>query len=107
MNEHKSKLESMARALSRAAVVLVVLFVGAAIGGIEYVDNEYPDESSLLHYLFVVGTAGTFLVAAMIAWVGACVIRSLGRVRGSLLDALLPEIDESDPPPPDLSRLRR
>jgi hypothetical protein len=107
MTEHKSKLESMARAMSRAAVVLLVLFFAAGIGGIQYVESEFGGDVSLFRYLLVVATAGPFLVAAVIAWVGANVIRALGRVRGSLLDVLLPEVDEPEPPPPEFSRVTR
>ncbi|MEX0948572.1 MAG: hypothetical protein WEE69_14930 [Acidimicrobiia bacterium] len=92
----KSRLERMARVLNRAAIVLLVLFVGAAIGAVQYVDTEFEGNVSVFRYLLTIATAAPLLVAAIVAWVGSVIVRALGRVRGSLLDALLR--DEEDPP---------
>jgi putative effector of murein hydrolase LrgA (UPF0299 family) len=106
MPEHRSQLESMAKSLRRAAIVLLVLFVGAAIGAVEYVDNELESDPTLWRYLLTIATVAPLLVAAVVAWVGSIIVRALGRVRGSLLDALLPdEVDTySDT---DVTRLER
>jgi hypothetical protein len=82
----KSMLESMALALRRAAVALVVVFVLAAAGSIQYLSSE--GDATFLRYVAATAPAGTFLIAAVIAWTGSLVIRALARVREHLVDAI-------------------
>ena len=81
----KSMLESMALTLRRAAAVMLLAFVLAAAGAIQYLHAE--DDPALLRYVTATAPAGTFLVAAVIAWTGSMIIRSLARVRETFLDA--------------------
>ncbi|MGH9025797.1 MAG: hypothetical protein ACRDWD_06755 [Acidimicrobiia bacterium] len=82
----KSMLESMATGLRRAALALMVVFVLAAVGAIQYVRSE--EDVGPLRYVAATAAAGTYLIAAVIAWTGSLVIRALSRVRQHLLDAI-------------------
>ena len=86
--ERRSKLDMLARSLNRVAIVLLVAFVVAAIGAIDYVANEFPD-ASLWRYFAAIADTGAFLVAAVLAWVGSAIIQALARVRTSLLEAMI------------------
>jgi hypothetical protein len=86
--ERRSKLDMLSRSLNRVAIVLLVAFVVSAIGAIDYVANEFPD-ASLWRYFTAIADAGSFLVAAVMAWVGSAVITALARVRTSLLEAMI------------------
>ena len=88
MKERRSKLDMLSRSLNRAAIVLLIAFVISAIGAIDYVANEFPD-ASIWRYFAAIADAGAFLVAAVMAWVGSAVIQALGRVRTSLLEAMI------------------
>ena len=101
MPEPRSKLERMAKTLNRAAIALLVVFAGATIGAIQYVDREVENHATLFRYLLTIATAAPLLVAAIVAWVGSVVVRALGRVRGSLIDALLDEEDEMEGATPE------
>jgi hypothetical protein len=88
VKERRSKLDMLSRSLNRVAIVLLLAFVVSAIGAIDYVANEFPD-ASIWRYFAAIADAGTFLVAAVMAWVGSAVIQALGRVRTSLLEAMI------------------
>jgi hypothetical protein len=88
VKERRSKLDTLARSLNRVAIVLLLAFFVAAIGAIDYVANEFPD-ASLWRYVAAIADAGSFLVAAVMAWVGSALIQALARVRTSLLEAMI------------------
>jgi cytochrome bd-type quinol oxidase subunit 2 len=85
--EPTSRVDQLARALRRAALLLAVAFIVAAVTAIIWVDNEITDPP-LWRYITAVADEGIFLVGAVIAWVGSAIVEALGRVRASLLDAM-------------------
>jgi hypothetical protein len=93
--ERRSKLDMLSRSLNRVAIVLLLAFVVAAIGAIDYVANEFPD-ASFWRYFSAIADAGSFLVAAVVAWVGSAIIQALARVRTSLLEAMIASRREPD-----------
>ncbi len=88
MKIRRSKLDMLSRSLNRVAIVLILAFVASAIGAIDYVANEFPD-ASLWRYFSAIAESGSFLIAAVVAWVGSAIIQALARVRASLLEAMI------------------
>lgn len=96
MKERRSKLDMLSRSLNRVALVLLVAFVVSGIGAIDYVANEFTDASLWRYVTAISDTAGAFLVAAVMAWVGSAIIQALARVRTSLLEAMIASRREPD-----------
>ncbi len=88
MKERRSKLDMLSRSLNRVALVLLVAFIVSGIGAIDYVASEFPD-AGLWRYFTAIADSGSFLVAAVVAWVGSAIIQALARVRTSLLEAMI------------------
>jgi hypothetical protein len=95
VKERRSKLDMLSRSLNRVALVLVVAFIISGIGAIDYIANEFPD-ASLWRYVTAVADSGSFLVAAVVAWVGSAIVQALARVRTSLLEAMIASRREPD-----------
>jgi hypothetical protein len=102
--EPRSRVEHLARVLNTLAKVLFVAFVVAAVAGVMWVDDEFTGRPPLWRYILAITAASGFLVAGVIAKVGSALVEALGRVRGSLLDALAAdtvedtEVDEQADP---------
>jgi hypothetical protein len=70
-------------------LVLLVLFIAAAVSAVYWVNNEWGGNAALWRYGTAVSASGVFLVGAVIAKVGAALVETLHRVRASLLEAIL------------------
>ncbi|HEY7107390.1 MAG TPA: hypothetical protein VH986_13360 [Acidimicrobiia bacterium] len=81
--------------MNRLSLVLFFVFIIAGIAAIAWVDNEFNGSAPLWRYVLAVTDASGFLIAAVIARVGAALVQTLGRVRASLLDAILEQRYES------------
>lgn len=77
----RSTPEILALVLSRAALVLFVLFLIAAYGAIRYVRSEFGADADVFRYAAAVAEIGSYLVAAVAAWVGSVVIRGVRAAR--------------------------
>jgi hypothetical protein len=86
---HEARLRSevMGQVLQRAAVVLFLAFVLAAVGAIRYVSSEFGGDADIFRYAAAVADIGALLVAAVVAWVGATLIRALRGVQQPSFDA--------------------
>lgn len=95
MRERRSKVDSLARSLHRVAIILFVTFIAVSVAAIFWVDQEF-EEPDYWRYINAIASVGIFLVGAVIAQVGSALVESLGRVRASLMDAILsgPTTDE-------------
>ncbi len=94
MIEPRSRVEHLARALNTLAKLLFVAFVVAAVAGVMWVDDEFTGHPPLWRYILAITAASGFLVAGVIAKVGSALVEALGRVRTSLLDALVADTVE-------------
>ena len=93
----RSKVYRMARSLHRIALVLLVMFFVAAVAGIIWVVREFEGDADAWRYVAVVTDAGVFLVGAVVAQVGSSLVEALGRIRGSLIEAILQgRVDETE-----------
>ncbi len=99
----KSKVERLTQSLNRLGIVLFFLFVIAAIASVAYVNNEWDNDAPIWRYVIAISSTSGFLIAAVLARVGAALVETLGRVRASLMDAILedhltiPEIEDRFP----------
>lgn len=91
MTEPRSKVEHLARSLHVLAVFLFGAFVIAGIAALLWVDDEFHGDAPLWRDVIAIASASGFLIAAVIAQVGSALVETLGRVRASLLDAILDE----------------
>jgi cytochrome bd-type quinol oxidase subunit 1 len=96
VTEPKSKVEYLARSLHRLAILLLGAFVIAGIAALLWVDDEFHGEAPLWRDVIGIASASGFLIAAVIAQVGSALVETLGRVRASLLDAILEERQQTD-----------
>lgn len=85
-HEARMRSEVMAHVLQRAAVVLFLAFVLAAIGAVRYVSSEFGGDADIFRYAAALADIGTLLVAAVVAWVGSTLIRALRGVRQASFD---------------------
>jgi hypothetical protein len=90
----RSKVESLARSLRRLAIVLLVVWVVAAIAAIAWVEDEFDGSASAYRYVTAVADVGTFLIAAVLAYVGSALVQVIGRVRSSIISAMF-EADQA------------
>jgi hypothetical protein len=88
VRDYRSKVELLARTLRRLALVLLVLWVLAAIAAIVWVSDELGDEASAGRYIMAVADVGSFLIASVVAYVGSALVQTLGRIRGSIIQAI-------------------
>jgi hypothetical protein len=107
--ERKSKVDALARSLHRVAIILFLLFLASAVAAIFWVDQEY-DQPDYWRFITAIANVGIFLVGAVVAQVGSALVESLGRVRASLIDAILagratPDEVERDWPESETSQL--
>ncbi len=84
-----SKVERIARSLNHLAVVLSIAFVVAAIAAVAYVRSEFTDSAPAWRYALAIADVSGLLIAAVVARVGAALVQTLGRVRASLIDAIV------------------
>lgn len=89
MRVTSSKVERLARSLHRTAIVLFFAFIIAGLAAVAWVINEYHGDAPLWRYVLAVADVAGFLVAAVIAQVGSALVTTLGRVRASIIDAIL------------------
>jgi ketol-acid reductoisomerase len=92
----KSKVESLARALRRLSVVLLVVWIVAAVAAVAWVEDEFQGGASLYRYITAIADVATFLIAAVLAYVGSAVVQAIGRVRSSIINAIFEREDEFD-----------
>jgi uncharacterized membrane protein (DUF485 family) len=88
VKEHKSKVEQLARVLRRIALLLFVLWIVAAAAAIAWVEDEFTGGASFWRYVTAVADVGTFLIAAVLAYVGSAIVQAVGRVRSSVIQAM-------------------
>jgi len=91
VSQSTSKVERLAKSLNRLAVLLSFAFLIAGIAAIAWVNNEFKGDAPVWRYVLAVTAASGFLIAAVLARVGAALVETLGRVRASLMDAILEE----------------
>jgi hypothetical protein len=84
----KSKLESLARSLRGVSVALLVVFVIASLAAVDWVNTEFAENATFWRYISAIAEVGTFLIAAVVAWVGGALVQAIGRVRASMLAAM-------------------
>jgi hypothetical protein len=87
--EPKSKVEHLSRSLHRIAIVSLCAFLAASVAAVAWVDNEFTGDAPLWRYIISITACSGFLVAAVIAQVGSALVQALGRVRASLIEAIL------------------
>jgi hypothetical protein len=85
-HEARLRSEAMGQVLQRAAIVLFLAFVLAAVGAIRYVSSEFGGDADIFRYAAAVADVGTLLVAAVVAWVGATLIRAMRGVQQASFD---------------------
>lgn len=88
MTQPKSKVERLTQSLNGLAIVLFVVFVISGIAAVAYVRNEWTDGAPAWRYVIAISGTSGFLIAAVLARVGAALVQTLGRVRASLIDAM-------------------
>ena len=93
MAERRSQVEHLVKVLRRIALVLFVLWFVAAIAAIAWVDDEFAGSASLWRYVTAVADAGTFLIAAVLAYVGSAIVQAIGRVRNSIIQAMYERVE--------------
>jgi FtsH-binding integral membrane protein len=86
-----SKVERIARSLNHLAVILLIAFVVAAIASVAYVRSEFTDSAPAWRYALAIADVSGLLIAAVVARVGAALVQTLGRVRASLIEAIVGE----------------
>jgi hypothetical protein len=93
MQERRSKVGILAKNLRRIALVLLLMFVVSAVSAVVWVDDEFVDPP-LWRYLTAIADVATFLIAAVVAWVGSAMVQAIGRVRDSILTAMYERSDD-------------
>jgi hypothetical protein len=89
----RSRVERIARNLRRLALVLVVVWIVAAVAAIVWVIDEFQGDASLFRYLTAVADVSTFLIAAVLAYVGGALVQAIGRVRASMINAMVEVVE--------------
>jgi hypothetical protein len=74
--------------LRRIALVLFVLWIVAAAAAVAWVDDEFQGDASFWRYVTAIADVGTFLIAAVLAYVGSAIVQAVGRVRSSVIQAM-------------------
>jgi hypothetical protein len=70
------------------ALVLFFLWIVSAVAAIAWVDDEFQGDADFWRYVTAVADVGTFLIAAVLAYVGSAIVQAVGRVRSSVIQAM-------------------
>ena len=102
----RSKVERISRNLRRLALVLVLVWIVAAVAAVMWVDDEFQGDANLYRYLTAVADVSTFLIAAVLAYVGGALVQAIGRVRSSMISAMVEVVEAREfglltPPEPE------
>lgn len=95
MSGRRSKVEHLVRVLRRISLVLFILWLLSAVAAIAWVDDEFGGDASVWRYVTAVADVGTFLIAAVLAYVGSAIVQSIGRVRNSIIQAMFERVETS------------
>lgn len=92
----RSRVDQLARGLRRLALVLLVLWVVAAVAAIVWVNDEFGDDVGFYRYITAVADVASFLIAAVLAYVGAALVETVGRVRSSIIGTMVEQEHERE-----------
>jgi hypothetical protein len=89
----RSKVERISRNLRRLAFVLTIIWIISAVAAIVWVEDEWQGTAPAYRYLTAVADVSTFLIAAVLAYVGGALVQAIARVRASMINAMVEVVE--------------